>query len=103
MIKSSINKIINECVEIDLKDCVTSWEDKLKEVYPPVSDYPSQEQLPQWATSVHKSLSDIRKATSNRYEGNRIPWGINQYYVGCALDMGEVKDNFQEVLNELTD
>ena len=58
----TINKIINECVEIDLKDCVTSWEDKLKEVYPPVSDYPSQEQLPQWATSVHKSLSDIRKA-----------------------------------------
>ena len=48
-------------------------------------------------------LSDIRKATSNRYEGNRIPWGTNQYYVGCALDMGEVKDNFQEVLNELTD
>ena len=29
--------------------------------------------------------------------------GTNQYYVGCALDMGEVKDNFQEVLNELTD
>ena len=48
-------------------------------------------------------LSDIRKATANKYEGNRIPWGTNQYYVGCALDMGEIKDNFQEVLNELVE
>ena len=48
-------------------------------------------------------LSDIRKATANKYDGNRIPWGTNQYYVGCALDMGEIKDNFQEVLNELVE
>lgn len=46
-------------------------------------------------------LSDIRKSTSHLYQGNRIPWGINQYYLGCALDMGEVKNNFQEVLDDL--
>ena len=57
-----INKIKNECVEIDLNECVNSWEDKLKEVYPPVSGYPVQDKLPQWATSVHESLSNIRKA-----------------------------------------
>ena len=46
-------------------------------------------------------LSDIRKSTSHLYRGSRIPWGINQYYVGCALDMGEVKESFQEVLDDL--
>lgn len=46
-------------------------------------------------------LSDIRKSTSHLYQGNRIPWGMNQYYYGCTVDMGEVKDNFQEVLDEL--
>lgn len=46
-------------------------------------------------------LSDIRKSTSHLYQGNRIPFGYNQYTMGCVLDMGEVKDNFQEVLDEL--
>lgn len=46
-------------------------------------------------------LSDIRKGTSHMYQGNRIPFGYNQYTMGCALEMGEVKDNFQEVLDEL--
>lgn len=46
-------------------------------------------------------LSDIRKSTSHMYKGNRIPWATNQYFMGCALTIGEVKDNFQEVLNEL--
>lgn len=48
-------------------------------------------------------LSDIRKSTSHMYQGNRIPWGINQYYLGAALTMGGVKDNFQQVLDELVD
>lgn len=46
-------------------------------------------------------LSDIRKSTSHLYQGNRIPWATNQYFMGCALTMGEVKDNFQQVLDEL--
>lgn len=46
-------------------------------------------------------LSDIRKSTSHMYQGNRIPFGYNQYTMGCAFDMGEVKNNFQEVLDEL--
>lgn len=46
-------------------------------------------------------LSDIRKSTSHLYHGNRIPFSYNQYTMGCVLDMGEVKDNFQEVLDEL--
>ncbi len=58
----TISKITNKCVEIPLDACVKSWEDKLKNVFPPVSDYPEQEPLPSWATSVHESLSKIRKA-----------------------------------------
>lgn len=46
-------------------------------------------------------LSDIRKSTAHMYQGNRIPWSTNQYFMGTALTMGEVKDNFQEVLDEL--
>ena len=52
----------NAKVEIALADCVQNWESKLSEVFPPVSGYPVQDELPEWATSVHKSLSDIRKA-----------------------------------------
>ena len=46
-------------------------------------------------------LSDIRKSTANQYENNYIPWGCNQYLVGMVEDMGIIKNNFQEVLNEL--
>ena len=46
-------------------------------------------------------LSDIRKSTAHMYKGNRVPFGVNQYYMGTALTMGEVKDSFQEVLDEL--
>ena len=47
------------------------------------------------------NLSDIRKSTSHMYKGNRIPWGYNQFTMGAALDMGTVKDNFDEVMEEL--
>lgn len=46
-------------------------------------------------------LSDIRKSTSHLYKGNEIPFGFNQYLYGCLEDMGVVKDNFKEVLDEL--
>lgn len=57
-----LKNVTNSCVEISLEDCVKSWEDKLKDVFPQVSGYPLQDELPEWAKSVHKSLSDIRKA-----------------------------------------
>ena len=47
-------------------------------------------------------LSDIRKSTAHMYQGNEIPWGYNAYVVGGIYDMdGKIKDNFQEVLDEL--
>ena len=51
---------------------------------------------------VYAHLSDIRKNTSHMYRGIYIPWGFNQFYIGMIEDMGEIKDNFQEVLNELS-
>ena len=46
-------------------------------------------------------LSDIRKSTSNMYEGHHIPWGINQYLVGMIESNGVIYDNFEEVLDQL--
>lgn len=47
--------------------------------------------------------SDIRIATSNRYEGHRIPYGQNQFVIGGLLAGGHsVLNNFQEVLNEIS-
>lgn len=46
-------------------------------------------------------LSDIRKGTAHKYKGNYIPWGTNQFLLGCVEDVGVVKDNFSEVLEEL--
>ena len=51
---------------------------------------------------VYAHLSDIRKSTAHMYRGNYVPWGINQFLLGCIEDTGEIKDNFQEVLNELS-
>lgn len=47
-------------------------------------------------------LSDIRKGTANQYQGNHIPVGFNQFVIGMIERMdGTIKDNFQEVLEEL--
>ena len=51
---------------------------------------------------VYAHLSDIRKNTAHMYRGNYVPWGINQFLLGCIEDTGEIKDSFQEVLNELS-
>ena len=51
---------------------------------------------------VYAHLSDIRKNTAHMYRGNYVPWGPNQFLIGCIEDTGEIKDNFQEVLNELS-
>ncbi|MBS4894017.1 MAG: nucleoside 2-deoxyribosyltransferase [Veillonella parvula] len=50
---------------------------------------------------VYAHLSDIRKSTSHRYQGNHIPWGYNQFVVGGVEEVGDIYNNFQEVLNEL--
>ena len=59
---ATLGGVTNPEVVISLYDCVDKWEDKLKEVFPRVSGAAVQPELPEWATSVHKSLSDIRKA-----------------------------------------
>ncbi len=59
---ASLGNVTKEETEIQLSDCLKTWEDKLKNVFPPVSGAPLQPELPEWAKSVHKSLSDIRKA-----------------------------------------
>ncbi len=53
---------VNPEVTINLEDCVNTWEEKLNTVFPRVSGAALQPELPEWATNVHKSLSDIRKA-----------------------------------------
>lgn len=54
--------VTNPEVSVSLYDCVDKWEDKLKEVFPRVSGAALQPELPEWATNIHQSLSDIRKA-----------------------------------------
>ena len=62
VLNAKLGDKVNPCVEIALEDLVNTWEDKLKNVFPRVSGAALQPELPEWATSVHKSLSDIRKA-----------------------------------------
>ena len=50
---------------------------------------------------VYAHLSDIRKATSHKYQGNHIPWGYNQFVIGGVEEVGDIYNNFQEILNEL--
>ena len=45
--------------------------------------------------------SDIRKGTAHCYKGDEIPVGVNQYMVGLIKDIGIIKNNFNELLDEL--
>lgn len=46
-------------------------------------------------------LSEIRKGTAHKYEGNHIPVGFNQYMIGLVENIGKIKDNFGEVVEDL--
>ena len=64
VLNAEIGGIVNPCVTISLDDCLKSWEGKLSEVYPEVSGYPLQPELPDWAKSVHSSLIEVRRNPS---------------------------------------
>lgn len=51
---------------------------------------------------LYAHLSDIRKSTAHRYEGNYIPWGTNQFGLACCEQIGNVYDNFEDILKEMT-
>ena len=59
---AQIGGITNPLVTISLESALEAWENKLKDVFPPVSGAPLQEELPDWAKTEHKSLSAIKKA-----------------------------------------
>lgn len=45
--------------------------------------------------------SDIRKGTANNYDSDEVPVGFNQYMIGLIKDIGKIKNNFNEVIEEL--
>ena len=48
-------------IKIDLANIQSAWEEKLSNVFPPVSGAKVQEPLPDFALETHKSVSEIRK------------------------------------------
>ncbi|MCR5254254.1 MAG: phosphoribosylformylglycinamidine synthase [Treponema sp.] len=85
---AEIGGITNPSVEIALSDCVASWEKTLKDVFPQVSGAEVQPELPEWAKSVHKSLSDVRKAPAF-VEAKSHPKVLLPVFPGtnCEIDM----------------
>ena len=85
---AELGGITNPSVEIALSDCLASWENTLKEVFPRVSGAEVQPELPEWAKSVHKSLSDIRKAPAF-VEAKSHPKVLLPVFPGtnCEIDM----------------
>lgn len=47
--------------EIDLSEAEKVWEETLSEVFPPVSGAKEQPALPEYAKTIHSSLSEVRK------------------------------------------
>lgn len=45
--------------------------------------------------------SDIRKGTAHNYKCDEVPIGFNQYMIGLIKDIGIIKNNFSELLDEL--
>ena len=85
---AELGGITNSSVEIALSDLLDSWEGKLNEVYPRVSGAELQPELPEWAKSVHKSLSDIRRAPAF-VEAKAHPKVLLPVFPGtnCEFDM----------------
>ena len=85
---AEIGGITNPSIEISLSDCVAAWENTLKEVFPRVSGAEVQPELPEWAKSVHKSLSDVRKAPAF-VEAKSHPKVLLPVFPGtnCEIDM----------------
>ena len=85
---ATLGGVTNPAVEISLDDCLAKWEDKLKDVFPRVSGAEVQPELPSWATDVHKSLSDIRKAPAFVQPTSR-PKVLLPVFPGtnCEIDM----------------
>ena len=50
-----------EETQISLNEAEKSWEQRLSEVFPPVSNAPVQEELPDFAKEIHPSLKESKK------------------------------------------
>ena len=50
-----------EETQISLQEAEKSWEQRLSEVFPPVSNAPLQEELPDFAKEIHPSLKESKK------------------------------------------
>ena len=50
-----------EETQISLNEAEKSWEQRLSEVFPPVSNAPVQEELPDFAKEIHPSLTESKK------------------------------------------
>ena len=50
-----------EETQISLNEAEKSWEQRLSEVFPPVSNAPLQEELPDFAKEIHPSLAESKK------------------------------------------
>ena len=50
-----------EETQISLSEAEKSWEQRLSEVFPPVSNAPVQEELPDFAKEIHPSLKESKK------------------------------------------
>lgn len=51
--------------------------------------------------TIYAHLSDIRLGTAGEYDGKYIPVGFNQYVVGGVEQIGEIFNNFEDIVEEL--
>ena len=88
VLNAKLGDVVNSCVTISLEDALKTWEDKLKDVFPPVSGAPLQPELPEWAKTEHKSLSDLKKAPAF-VEAKSHPKVLIPVFPGtnCEFDM----------------
>ena len=66
VLNAAYGDVSKDVISIPLAEVVETWEDKLKEVFPRVSGAEVQPELPEWATKVHKSLSDVSDRSPNK-------------------------------------
>lgn len=88
VLNAAYGDISKDVISIPLTETVETWEDKLKEVFPRVSGAELQPELPEWATKVHKSLSDVRKAPAF-VQAKSTPKVLLPVFPGtnCEMDM----------------
>lgn len=53
--------------------------------------------------TIYAHHSDIRLSTGHQYQGNHLPYGINQFLIGCVEELGHIYPSYLLAIQAMLD